>query len=243
MKIRVQCPECVALNIEDSSRDLELSLNEQEYTDKVFEFTCPNGHHVKKFMATAKYEILYDMGIMALKDGYYREAVLDFAAALERFYESCVFSFWYKLRFDTITKMNEQWKEMSKQSERQLGAFCALYFAVIGNRAPLMNDKNIRFRNDVTHKGYFPTEKEATGYGKKIAEYIRGRIKELQESSVPIEFGGIYPGIKEVLSTEGEKEMGGHNINTVLFYMTQMDEDWENAIKSFFEQSNWYYRK
>jgi hypothetical protein len=48
---------------------------------------CPLGHKTVTCLQEQKFEVLFDMGIYAIVDGYYREAVSAFAAALERFHE------------------------------------------------------------------------------------------------------------------------------------------------------------
>jgi len=99
--------------------------------DGVLSATCASGHHSRFIIQNPKYEILFESGAHALLDGYTNEAVSSFAVALERFFE-------FYLRI--ICRKNEleqkhvdhSWGTISKQSERQFGAFCFLYMMTTG---------------------------------------------------------------------------------------------------------------
>ena len=53
-----------------------------EITDKLlYEFYDVNGKLNRFFITNPKYELLFDMGMCAYLKGFYREAVLDFAAS------------------------------------------------------------------------------------------------------------------------------------------------------------------
>jgi hypothetical protein len=55
--------------------------------DGRYEFTCPEGHTNVSSLQEQKFELLFEIGAFAIRDGYYREAVTSFASSLERFYE------------------------------------------------------------------------------------------------------------------------------------------------------------
>ncbi len=48
---------------------------------------CDLGHEAQVYVSNLKFELLFDMGVHAMYDGYPREAVSCFASTLERFYE------------------------------------------------------------------------------------------------------------------------------------------------------------
>jgi hypothetical protein len=55
-----------------------------EFTDDgLYEATCPKGHKSITILQQRKFEILFDIGIYAINDGYYREAISSFTASLE----------------------------------------------------------------------------------------------------------------------------------------------------------------
>ena len=118
---------------------------------------------------------------MALLDGYTREAVSSFAVALERFYE-----YWVKaqLLYAEVTPgaLDAAWKHLSAQSERQLGAFAALYLREYGVCAPLLPQSATEFRNKVTHKGYIPTRPETLKYGDQILQHMANLYRQLYKS-------------------------------------------------------------
>lgn len=240
MKIKVQCPECASKALFDNNYNLNLSLNDQEIKRSYFEFDCPKGHHVKKFMATPQYELLYDVGISALNDGYYREAALDFAACLERFYESCILSIWFKLNPNIFAYMREPWKEMSRQSERQYGAFVALYFAIHGECPPKPIPKMVEFRNNVTHKGHFPTKEETMEYANYVASHIQSIYWEIRKLGVPF-VGQHYDGLMSIWPIQGD--MDGHSIVTMLSLMINWGQSWDEALEAYNASFDYYYSK
>jgi hypothetical protein len=135
-----------------------------------------------------KQDLLYEAGIAALTEGQHRDAAFNFAAAYERYLE---YSLKVLLIFKNKSFNKEEfkivWKQLSKQSERQYGAFWMLYFNVF-NQAPPAFDKKfldsrgiklgiegndpVNFRNIVTHQGYTPSYNQAVSYGEAVWQYI-----------------------------------------------------------------------
>ncbi|WP_052678263.1 hypothetical protein [Moritella viscosa] len=145
----------------------------------VHELRCQRGHEYSVVLSAAKYEILYDLGMNALGDGYTRESVSSFASSLERFYE---FFIKFQMVNSGITSelADQAWKTVSNQSERQLGAFTYLYLSSIGELPPELTSKDRGFRNKVIHKGYIPSVDEAIGFGKVVHNHIMAVISELE---------------------------------------------------------------
>jgi hypothetical protein len=73
------------------------------------------------------------------------------------------------------------WKEVSKQSERQLGAFIFLHSAEFLSPPELLPNKMIHFRNNVTHQGLIPTRAEAVQFGQAVLDVIRPVLIRTQE--------------------------------------------------------------
>ncbi|MEW6585073.1 MAG: hypothetical protein AB1442_05615 [Nitrospirota bacterium] len=94
--------------------------------DGVYEMICSEGHKTYTLLQQLDFEIFFDLGAYAITDGYYREAVSSFTASLERFYE-----FYIKvisLKHGISDEVHEtSWKLVSRQSERQIGAYIFLY--------------------------------------------------------------------------------------------------------------------
>ena len=164
--------------------------------DGLYSFTCRRDHKTITAIQEQKFEVLFDLGAMALLDGYPREAVTSMAASIERFFEYYiqVISLKHGVAFETLTKA---WKLVSRQSERQVGAFLSLY--LLENKSALepfilesrfskqVDGKNPRtlteFRNDVVHKGYIPSSELVLAYGDLIYQFIYGLIEELRRTS------------------------------------------------------------
>lgn len=168
MKTLVVCKHC---SIEGQGliyKEVEIE------TSGIYEFKCDHGHENISILQLHSFQLLYDMGIKALLDGYTREAVTSFAVSLERFHEYCIDCFLY----DVPKEMKEEtWKLVSSQSERQLGAFYYLYLHEI-NAIP-ENVKYIKFRNKVVHKGEIPTSEKAFEYAEYVYNYIDNVLNKL----------------------------------------------------------------
>ena len=164
MQVHLYCPDCMAeasKEYEKGGRRVDPILSDvyELMNDGVYTVQCPKGHTGIVVLENLHFELLFDLGINAIGDGYYREAVASVTASLERYYEFFVKTVWHAqgIAFEIIDK---NWKEMSNQSERQLGAYIVSYSYSFGNVAPLMANSMTKFRNSVIHKGEFPTREK-----------------------------------------------------------------------------------
>jgi hypothetical protein len=138
----------------------------------VYEIRCPKGHQSYVVLQQQKFELLFDIGACALLDGYHREAVSSFTSSLERFREFFIRASFFQ-NGNTLTDIESVWKEMARHSERQLGAYVTVYMRECGINPPLLNSKNVEFRNNVVHRGMIPERSEAVAYGEAVLEAIR----------------------------------------------------------------------
>ncbi|WP_163560951.1 hypothetical protein [Halomonas sp. NO4] len=147
--------------------------------DGRYEFTCEKGHTTVTVLQEQKFEVLFDLGAYAVLDGYYREAVASFTSSLERFYEFFVKAVLLEDGLDEAT-VAETWKQVSSQSERQLGAFIFLYLKCFTEKPSLLRPKQTTFRNEVIHKGKIPSRDEAVQYGQEVLDTIRPILKRVK---------------------------------------------------------------
>lgn len=182
MKIPITCLQCEMDAIQQGrmyAKNIHFDMQNVNDTG-IYDYVCPNGHKTVASLQNWKHEILFEMGVNAYLDEYYREAVVNFATALERFYEYSIFIFCYHADISK-KEIDKMWKDVSNQSERQIGAYCFLYLQVLKRNPEIFKDKVVNFRNKVVHKGYIPSKNEAFEYGKKVAEYIQYNIKIYEE--------------------------------------------------------------
>jgi len=165
--------------------------------DGLYKVTCSKGHTTVTAIQEQKFEVLFDLGAMALLDGYPREAVSSIAASLERFYEFYVQVISLKHGV-SIDEFANAWKHVSAQSERQFGAFIFSYLLdhktalspVVNNVKPNIEGKSKKdtmtwteFRNAVIHKGYIPSTAEVLAYGDVVYKFIYKLIDDLKSNS------------------------------------------------------------
>lgn len=148
--------------------------------DGKYEVHCAAGHISTVIVDNVKFELLFELGLNALVDGYPREAVSSFASALERFYE-----FYWRVvaTFHSIPTEHAggAWKVVAKQSERQLGMYVTAGLLLTKMCPPLLNpNQEVKFRNNVIHGGYIPTIDEAVAFGDVVMRLINDSLTTLR---------------------------------------------------------------
>lgn len=174
MKLPVICSQCLA---KGNGTDIQKIATVELRDDDRYELTCPKGHHWVTFLQQQKFEVLFEIGAYAITDGYYREAVSSFASSLERVYEFFIRAVMHQKNLNQTT-IDNAWRDISAQSERQLGGFIVLYTAEFGRPPKTLNNDQTRFRNDVIHKGKIPSRAEALKYGQAILDVVRTILRE-----------------------------------------------------------------
>jgi hypothetical protein len=147
--------------------------------DWIFKLNCRHGHQSHVALQQQRFEVLAELAVNAISDGHHREAIASFYAALERFYE-----FYFQVIFVTRNQSKDHtdkvWRQIGSQSERQLGAFIALYAADNSVVAPVPSQKIVELRNAVVHKGKFPGREPAIKFGESIIEIIAPVLRALR---------------------------------------------------------------
>lgn len=187
MRIQIQCRQCFEAGLlADTGKKVPYIPTYSHWNYPVvqidkwpyFEMECPNGHKHRYTMSSELFEVLFQQATYCLQDGYYREAIGTYHASLERLFEYCIEILCYHTG---ITEGYQQiWKQVKKQSERQLGAFYFIWYTTLGELPDFLNENKVRLRNDVVHNGKLATEQEAQEYGAYVFEYIRKTISKLK---------------------------------------------------------------
>ncbi|MCT1403870.1 hypothetical protein M4D81_33220 [Paenibacillus sp. p3-SID867] len=238
MRISTRCAVCDILE-----NDYE-SYFMFDITDEIIiqSVTCPKGHPSVLILTHQRFELLFDMGLHALNDGYYREAATNFAVAVERFHEFSieVMTAALKNNFGKPhggNNFNSQyistWKKMSQQSERQLGAYMMLYLLSFNKSPDMLSNKTTQFRNEVTHKGTFPSKERVMEYGETVFNYIKDKLEELRHT---------FPEAFEYVSQKQLNQALEQNANGVLVQINQtatfnIDEETGELYHNSFEEA------
>ncbi|MFB9992919.1 IBR domain-containing protein [Deinococcus oregonensis] len=178
MRFPALCPQC--------QREVQV-----EFADSaVHDVTCSHCNtRFCVFVRKQKFEVLFDLGTRALMDGYAREAVASFAAALERFFEFYVRSFALEraaaqgqIDFEGAAgTLESTWRHVSSQSERQVGMMALAYLLREGREPEFLTAKALGadFRNRVIHRGYLPRREEVDAYAARVFALIDRLLGEL----------------------------------------------------------------
>lgn len=175
MRYHLICTECFQIGNQHGQFTTHVSPN----NEGIYDVTCPNGHNFKVDILSHHFQVLFENGIHALSDNYFIESFVSFSASYERFIE-------YFLRVVLISNGIEQsefdntWKELAKQSERQIGAFFMTYLQEFKSKPNQLTNSMKELRNKVIHKGYLPTENDCKKYGNSILNFIRPIIAQLR---------------------------------------------------------------
>ncbi len=82
MRIMATCGKC--------SSESPVEIADEFNDDNFYELTCPSGHVTFFHIQAPKFELLFQLGVLALADGYSREAVATFATSADVFAEFCL---------------------------------------------------------------------------------------------------------------------------------------------------------
>lgn len=194
MKIITTCHQC---DQEQGAALIEIG------NDNLHQVTCNKGHAWSLVVTQQKHEILFEVAVNAIVDGYYREAISSFSASLERYYE---FFIKVTLAHSPSGVFEKAWKQISSQSERQLGAYIFLYIYAYDKPPETLSQSLTTARNGVIHKGYIPSRTEAVDFGEAVAKIInngcnllrrtqRGQLDEIIRQAICPNNSSDYPAV------------------------------------------------
>ncbi|WP_457807941.1 hypothetical protein [Kushneria sp. EE4] len=176
MKIFATCMECMK---ELGHPSFEPIIADY-YDEPVAYIECARGHKSAFMLQSQKFEVLLESAANALLEGYTLEAASTLSSAYERFFEFAINVLCVKQKVKE-EELEETFKQVSRQSERQMGAFLFLYLIEFGETYKI-NKNLVEFRNKVVHKGYIPTPSEIDGFGEKVYSEIYTITEKLKES-------------------------------------------------------------
>lgn len=182
MKFTFHCTSCAAIDgIDVAYEGVALDIRD----DGIYEFKCLRGHESFMELQQERFQILFEIGVRAIGDTYYREAVSSFTAALERFYEFCIRVYIVKVVRQSDTELTfenfqKAWDQVGKMSERQYGAYILLHTALTSTLPSLQSNKEREFRNNVIHAGIYSTKADAITYGDSVLRLLREGIEILR---------------------------------------------------------------
>jgi hypothetical protein len=139
---------------------------------------CQNGHSHAAVISNEKHEVLFQMGLHAFLDDYYREAVVNFASAYEESMKvlALIHLVSSGVRFPEARSVIAD----LKTTENSKGAYILAHAIIEGRTPTLMNSNSVKFRNDVVHKGLIPTISQADDYGNRVLEFCLSLQKIIQ---------------------------------------------------------------
>lgn len=177
LRLLIPCMKC----FQEFGKPSEEYSQTEFRDDGLYQLVCSYGHVTTTVLQEQKFEILFEIGVNALLDGYYREAISSFTSCLERFYEFAL-QVLLEEADESGNLYSDCWSKVKAQSERQLGAFVFLWASKFNETPDVLSEKYAKFRNQVIHKGRIPTREEAINYGNSILSCLIPKIEKLKEN-------------------------------------------------------------
>jgi len=175
MRYHFLCNECV----EQGKGHGQFTAHVSPNNEGIYQVNCPNRHYFSVDILSHHFQVLFENGIHALSDDYYIESFVSFVTSHERFME---YFLNVVLKSNEVSglEFNNTWKELAKQTERQIGAFYLTYLQEFKEKPSQLSNKNRELRNSVIHKGYLPTKEDCINFGDNVLEFIRPIINQLK---------------------------------------------------------------
>ena len=184
MRILVHCTRCLqeleqkGVIPKEGSFDSSVVTFLADFGDQfVARGTCPHGHKYIGYITKERYDVLYESAVLSFLMGFELEAVLGFAASLERAQELFTLASLRSTGPDPQI-IERMWKQVSRQSERQLGAFLTQWL-ITNNAVFETSQAMVEFRNKVVHRGHIPLREETIKYG----SWVNDRLFDIIEAS------------------------------------------------------------
>ncbi|MEW5056532.1 MAG: hypothetical protein AB1Y25_02820 [Cycloclasticus sp.] len=230
MKIFAMCMECQ----KELGHPSFVPIIADYYEGSIAYIECNRKHKSALMLQSQKFEILMESAANALLEGYTLEAVSSFSAAYERFFEFAILVL-CKKRGVVKKELDLTFKQVSRQSERQIGAFLFLHLLEF-NCTYEINKKTVEFRNKVVHKGYIPTPKEAEDFAEKIYTEISGLSTKLKAQCGEQINQVIMDGLQEKNKKIPKGMPVATTSGTMFFSLVKEEENnFQNAIASYKE--------
>jgi len=211
MKIKFYCPICFS----EHGDGVESQVFITPTDTGLYHVKCLQGHTTPTILQQMRFEVLFEIGINAIADGYFREAISSFAAALERFLEFYIFTV-FQERGAQEALYDIIWKKVSSQSERQLGAYFFLYTLHEGKEPPYLQKPLVELRNQVIHKGRLPQRDEAIRFGNAVLKIISPIVRQLKIRSPELLLQIIQQHQRNAAATSKDVVMAGNCVNTTI---------------------------
>lgn len=169
MRIKFTCNDCLTALRSRPGPVFETVLPARE--DRVYRWTCPAGHEQAATLVGSHLDLLTEVAVQALADGYTREAYLSFMGAIERLMEAFVRAVWATKGVD-LQIQDAAWKSAKNSSERQLGLFLATWTLTQSTPYISLPRWVPEERNMVVHQGKIPTDLEGLKFGQAAIDWM-----------------------------------------------------------------------
>jgi hypothetical protein len=197
--------------------------------DSSYEFTCRRGHKTTTVVQEQKFEILFEIALNAIADGYYREAVASATSSLERFYEffARAVSLTHKIQG---LDFEQVWKHVKSMSERQLGMFIFAHLIHFRKAPALMPPTRVAFRNDVIHKGRIPLKEEAIEYVDCVLNLITPLLLEAKTTMADSVGALVFEHLRDCKTSTSQFPHSTMSIGSTLSIATGVTEPHPTSI-------------
>lgn len=146
---------------------------------------CEFSHATLVVSDSQKFENLIYLAFISYQNNFYHQAVVNMATAFENLQEFIIYAI-LKNNDVGFLEIENSLKKM-KLSERRLGGYYYMFLNEFKIVPELPNqNKEIKFRNDVIHNGYFCSKDETLNYMFEMYRLMIETIKQIENTGFKI---------------------------------------------------------
>ncbi|MBX3126105.1 MAG: hypothetical protein KF718_05290 [Polyangiaceae bacterium] len=201
--------------------------------------SCPNGHDSQyRLVFEAPHELLLDVGALALLDGYLRECVSGFAAALEQSFE-----FFVEANLSARGVPAEEVRRLlstNRRDQRRAGMISLCYLQETGRAFPFLQSKRAEFRNKVIHNASWPSREEVVDF----ARYVCDALKDL-DAALGNKRAGLLQRMDDAANLEAAEITLAYGVAPTsivrpnFYSMVRHETTFEDALARFGKEGWW----
>ena len=204
--------------------DFSFEYIESNIKDDVLEVTVVE----TGVLTDCRFQILFEIAIIHLANGQYRDAVVAAHTALERYREFFILAEFIEQGFDSAI-IKEFWSSMGNQSERQFAAYQAMIFLRSKSITQDLSSKHVKYRNKVVHQGFFPNSENTYKYCLATLKIIENGLTVLASNDSKILSKAMEC---EYISRKVTEATIPISINPLLQFENLKNDGWVNSFNS-----------
>lgn len=182
------CTECFQASFSEKSFAMPTYYRFLVNAEGIYKGKCECGHEIDCQVQGYNFEILICSAVNSFVQNDFRSAILDMAAAQERFFGFVLDVLVEELKLDkNAENFRDYLRKIKKRSDKELHVFLTLYAARFKNLPFKLSDfeKKAEIRNNVIHNGEMADRKNTADYCEYVIKNIQDILASVLENIEP----------------------------------------------------------